>query len=183
MNREELEHVIRAAAEVAGEDEIVIVGSQAILGQYPDAPEALLMSQEADLFPRRNPENAEKIDGALGDGSQFHETYGYYAHGVGPETATLPSGWEARLVELVVTRLPSGDGCVTGLCVEAHDLVLAKCAANRDRDWDYVEEAIRHELVDPDTLFARARELPVPAAERGRVEEMLHGILARVERT
>ncbi len=102
MRRGELEHVVRAAADVSGDSEIVVVGSQAILGQFPDAPEALLFSQEADVYPRNRPDRAVKIDGALGDGSQFHETFGYYAHGVGPETAKAPAGWEARLVAVRV---------------------------------------------------------------------------------
>jgi hypothetical protein len=82
MRREHFEHVIAAAAHVADEDEVVVVGSQAILGSRPDAPETLLRSIEADLYPLRHPENADAIDGALGDGSPFHRTFGYYAHGV-----------------------------------------------------------------------------------------------------
>ena len=46
MNRAELEHVIQAAAEITG-DEIVVIGSQAILGQFPNAPAPLLRSMEA----------------------------------------------------------------------------------------------------------------------------------------
>lgn len=64
MRRDELEHVLRAAANVSGCDEIVVVGSQAILGSAPDAPDALLWSQEADVFPRGAPDLAEAIDGA-----------------------------------------------------------------------------------------------------------------------
>jgi len=30
----------------------------------------------------------------------FHQTHGYYAQGVGPETATLPTGWRRRLVRV-----------------------------------------------------------------------------------
>ncbi len=62
MRRAELEHVIRAAAEVASEKEIVIVGSQAILAQYPDAPDELLRLQEADVYPRDAPAKAAQID-------------------------------------------------------------------------------------------------------------------------
>src|SRR5207248_4432799 len=90
VRREAFEHVIRAAADVA-RDEIVVVGSQAILAQHPDAPEALLVSLELDVFPRNHPERADDIDGALGDGSPFHQTYGYYAHGVGPEAVVAPA--------------------------------------------------------------------------------------------
>ncbi len=30
-------------------------------------------------------------------------TFGYYAHGVGPETAKAPAGWEQRLVRVAVS--------------------------------------------------------------------------------
>lgn len=53
MNIENLEHLIRAAADITGQREFVIIGSQAILGQYPDAPAELLMSLEADIHPTR----------------------------------------------------------------------------------------------------------------------------------
>ncbi|MCP9488846.1 MAG: hypothetical protein MSC31_03115 [Solirubrobacteraceae bacterium MAG38_C4-C5] len=93
MRREDFEHVIAAAANITGEDDFVVIGSQAILGSHPAAPDAMLRSLEVDLYPLRSPERADAIDGALGDGSQFHRTFGYYAHGVGPETAKAPSGW------------------------------------------------------------------------------------------
>jgi hypothetical protein len=35
---------------LAGSDAIVVVGSQAILAQFPDAPAELLVSQEADVY-------------------------------------------------------------------------------------------------------------------------------------
>ena len=43
MQRSELEHVIRACGEIAGDDEFIIIGSQAILGQFPNAPLKFLM--------------------------------------------------------------------------------------------------------------------------------------------
>ena len=44
MRREDLEHIIRAAAALTKENDFIIIGSQAILGQYPDAPQALRVS-------------------------------------------------------------------------------------------------------------------------------------------
>ena len=64
MTRSELEHIIRAAGAIARDREIVVIGSQAVLGQYPDAPAALLASMEADVSPLNHPERADKIDGA-----------------------------------------------------------------------------------------------------------------------
>jgi hypothetical protein len=94
VRREDFEHVIAAAANVTGEDEFVVIGSQAVLGSFPTAPETMLRSMEADVYPLHRPEKADDIDGALGDGSQFEATFGYYAHGVGPETAKAPAGWQ-----------------------------------------------------------------------------------------
>lgn len=102
MRRDQFEHVVAAAANVVGEDEFVVICSQAILGPHPDAPDVLLRSMEADMYPVANPGNADMIDGALGDGSPFHRSFGYYAHGVGPETAKAPSGWRERLVRVDV---------------------------------------------------------------------------------
>jgi len=92
MTRDELEHIIRASGEVTNQYEFVIVGSQSILGQVPHPHAVFTMSAEADIYPLQAPELADRIEGALGEGSRFHETHGYYAQGVGPETAVLPTG-------------------------------------------------------------------------------------------
>jgi len=73
VTREQLEHAIRAACDVAKETEVYVFGSQAILGQYPDAPEALRMSAEADMAPKNFPDRADLIDGSLGELSMFHD--------------------------------------------------------------------------------------------------------------
>lgn len=178
MRRVELEHVIRAAAEVSEDDEIVVIGSQSILGQFPDPPATLLVSREADVYPRNHPERADEIDGSLGDGSYFDSAFGYYAHAVGPETATLPAGWERRLIAV---RNPNTGGA-TGWCLEIHDLLLSKCVAGRERDWEFVEDALRHRLADPGELGERAADLPLPAAQLEAVERMVRGLVARASK-
>jgi hypothetical protein len=65
MTRQQLEHLIRDAAVIADDDELVVIGSQSILGQYPDAPATLLVSVEADLYPKNHPERADLIDGTI----------------------------------------------------------------------------------------------------------------------
>lgn len=105
MNVEQLRHILRAAADITGENVFVVIGSQAILGSHPDAPRSLRKSIEGDTYPKNRPEKAIEVDGAIGELSPFHFEFGYYAHGVGPETATLPDGWEQRLVELQVKIL------------------------------------------------------------------------------
>jgi hypothetical protein len=173
VRRGDFDHVIAAAADVTGETELVVVGSQAILGPFPDAPESMLRSMEADLYPRRAPEKADEIDGSLGDGSRFHRTYGYYAHGVGPETAKAPAGWETRLISVEIAARISSRQQVVALCLEPHDLVLAKCVAGRERDWEFAREALAHHLVDAQVLLARIDDLPVDEEHRRHVRARL----------
>jgi hypothetical protein len=98
MNRFELEHIIRAASGITNQKEIVIIGSQSILGKFPNAAPQLLASMEADVFPLNQPQLSDQIDGAIGERSMFHQTFGYYAHGVAENTAILPRNWKARLI-------------------------------------------------------------------------------------
>ena len=151
MKRSELEHLIRAAGRIAGERELVVIGSQAILGQFPDAPPALLRSMECDLYPRKRPELADKVDGAIGEGSAFHQAHGYYAQGVGPDTATLPRGWQRRLVRV---DNPNTNGYV-GLCLEVHDLAISKYVAGREKDRGFTRQLVRLGLIDSATLTQR----------------------------
>ena len=176
MTREQLEHVIRAAARIADARDIVVVGSQALLAEFPAAPAELLESMEADLYPRDHPERADLIDGAIGELSRFHETHGYYAHGVGPETATLPAGWEDRLVPL------PAEGAV-GLCLEIHDLVLSKYAAGREKDRDYVRTAIRHRMVVHAVLADRLETMPLAAESRARIRAFIDADFRSLFRT
>ena len=125
MKRSELEHIIRASGEIANDDEIIVIGSQAILGQFPNAPVRFLMSMEADIYPKNDPKKADKVDGAIGEGSSFHELHGYYAQGVGNRTAVLPENWESRLVA-VNNENTNG---VTGYCLKVHDLAISKMIA------------------------------------------------------
>jgi hypothetical protein len=76
MNRTQLEHIIRAASRISGETEIVVIGSQAIHAADIKVPPVALMSLDADIYPLNRPELADKIDRAIGELSQFHQTHG-----------------------------------------------------------------------------------------------------------
>ncbi len=175
MTREQLEHIVRAAAQIVDDDELIVVGSQAVLGQFPEAPPALLSSNEADVYPKNKPELADVIDGTIGELSPFHETFGYYAHGVGETTATLPDGWRQRLVPV---RNANTRGA-TGWCLEIHDLVISKLVAGREKDLEFAREAAAHHLVVEDTLRQRLSATSLPNELRrvaeGRVTRLFAG--------
>jgi hypothetical protein len=159
MQRQQLEHIIRAAAGITGASEFVIVGSQAVLGQFPQAPAELLISIEADVFSLRDPADNDLIDGSIGEGSPFHQTFGYYAHGISQETAVVPAGWRERLVP--VHNENTGGG--TGLCLEIHDLAVSKLVAGREKDLNFLTGLLRHRLVRVPILRERLTQTVLPA--------------------
>lgn len=166
MTREELEHAIRAACDVAGDDAVYVFGSQAILGQFPDALAVLRQSVEVDVAPVSRLDRLDDIDGSLGEGSQFHATFGFYVHGLPiEEAAKLSAGWRDRLVPVRDAAATLGK---TGLCLEAHDLAASKLAAFRDKDRDFVRVLLVEKLINPRTLATRIRTLDVPADVRRR---------------
>lgn len=180
MGPGEFEHVVAAAADVTGQDEFVVIGSQAILGTHAQPPPSMLRSLEVDLYPLHDPAGADLIDGALGDGSQFHLAFGYYAHGVGPETAKAPLGWPDRLVMRAIPTRPGSKRAAVAWCLEAHDLVLSKCVAGRDRDWAYAIDALGAGIVQRDVLLARVPDLPVADDVREHVGKRLRSIIASI---
>ena len=168
MTRDQLKHAIRAACQVAKDSEVLVFGSQAILGSYPDAPESLRTSIEVDIQPRNQPDNTDLVDGSLGELSMFHHTHGFYVHGVSIDAAVLPSGWESRTIAVAVADSLGRDRCM-GFCLEAHDLAASKLVAARDKDRAFVVTLLVEGLIDPATLLERIAELPGSAERRASI--------------
>ena len=156
MTREQLEHAIRAACDVAEDSEVYVFGSQAILGQYPEAPPELRQSAEADIAPVHAIDRGTLIDANLGELSMFHEAYGFYVHGVGIETPVLPTGWERRAIRVQNENTRQN----IGWCLEAHDLAASKLVAFRPKDQDFVRVLISEGLVNGEKLLRRITQLP-----------------------
>ena len=148
MNREGLHRIIRAAATMLGEDTVVIIGSQSILASFREfmLPDDATMSAEADILPFDDDDEvkADKVDGLLGEASHFSEKYGIYADGVSPWTASLPTGWDERLV-----RIEDPESGAVGLCLHPEDLCTAKVLAGRPKDIRFLTAVFQVGLVDP----------------------------------
>jgi hypothetical protein len=170
MKRSDLEHIIRAAGDVIGEDRVIIVGSQSILASFPEQslPPEAARSLEADVLPLDDPSGAkaDKIDGVLGEFSPFDEEFGIHADGVSETTSILPDGWRDRLIS--VTN--SNTNGVTGLCLERHDLCVAKLAAGREKDLEFVGALLRAGIVDHEVLLGRIDSAAIPEDQRGSIK-------------
>lgn len=155
MNREQLEHILRAASAITKQGRFVVVGSQSIVGTIPEPPGVLGYSAEADIYPLDAPELADLIDGSIGEGSPFHETFGYYAQGVGPETAVLPEGWQYRLNQ-VRDPITLADG----YCLDPTDMAASKLVAWREKDKEFLNAMLESKLIGRGALERRALQIP-----------------------
>jgi hypothetical protein len=138
----------------------------------------MVVSEELDVYPRSDPARSIEIEAALGQGSLFEETFGYRAHGVGPDTAVLPEGWQQRLVRVEVESL-NGTPAI-GWAIEAHDLVVSKLVAGRDEDYLFGIAALRAGIVASGELAQRAALLP--SDHQARAAERIAGVVARAGR-
>jgi hypothetical protein len=180
MRRDQLEHAIRTACQILGAPEIIVVGSQSILGTYSEGqlPAAATMSLEIDVLPVADSAEdtarlADLIEGVAGEFSPFEQLHGFSIDGVDLDTAILPDGWRERLVAVsnANTAAPSGDPQFTGWCLDKEDLCVAKLCAFREKDQNFVAALLDTALVDAWGIAARLASVPeqfASSADRAR---------------
>lgn len=157
MRKSQVDHVLRAAREISGgTGKFIIVGSQSLHGKYPDIVDTILVSREVDLLIPGEKRLTELLN-AIGEGSPFHETYGYYADPVSHDTAVLPKGWKGRLVNLA----PGDTNGAKGLCLDPHDLAVSKYIAGREKDRIFTSALVDRDLLDREALLERLAETKV----------------------
>jgi len=164
MKKQQVDHVLRAAGRITGEKQFIIIGSQSLHGKHPDLADDIVFSAVVDLIANRDASRTEWLN-AIGQDSKFHEQFGYYADPVDHKAATLPKGWKGRLV-----NLPAGDTeGVQGLCLDPHDLAIAKYVAHRDKDLIFTRELSRRGIVSHDRLLDLLDQTPVSKETRERI--------------
>ncbi len=163
-------------------DTVVVVGSQAILASWPDAPPLLRRSGEIDAYPLNfkqwealhvGAEASEEVNALFGHGSDFHRAHGFYIDGVDDTTASLPADWLQQAV-----RRPVVDGEKTLFAVtpDLHDLVVAKLCRLDEKDRAFVEELQSHRRLDADMLLQRLSKVPVEHAIAERAAAFIRGL-------
>lgn len=148
MRGDELEHAIRATTQIIKDDQVIVIGSQSILGSYSEdqLPTEATMSPEVDIAPMRDADAdalSDQLSFDVGEWSEFHTTYGFYIEGVGKRTAILPPDWEYRLVGV----RSEATNNATGLCLDPHDLCAAKLMAHRTKDFAFVRALVEAHLI------------------------------------
>ncbi len=169
MRRDQLEHAIRTACQIAGISEVIIVGSQAILGSFTEdeLPFQATRSLEIDVLPIADDTGeimrlADEIEGVAGELSTFAQAHGFSIDGVDLDTAVLPAEWRSRLVKVQNqnTAAPSGQPVFIGWCLDKEDLCVSKLCALRPKDQYFVDALIDAHLVDPTLISTRLLTVP-----------------------
>jgi hypothetical protein len=174
MYRSQLQHVILEIGRRFDLSDFHIVGSAAILAILPNPPEgALTATRDVDVIPPHDDEHlGDRISFVLGEASEFDLQYGYYAQGVTSKTPTYaPAGWAARAVPIRVEQY-------TGWCMDAHDLVLSKLGAGREKDIDFARSTAALGLVRRDELLRRLKDVACSDEHRRKIEARINILFA-----
>ena len=79
MNKEQFEHTIRAAGAILADNEVLVIGSQAIHAsidfELPEAKRSI--DVEISSLEDEDGSRADLIDGSIGELSVFQDTFGY----------------------------------------------------------------------------------------------------------
>jgi Nucleotidyltransferase of unknown function (DUF6036) len=173
VTREQLAHVLRTVARISGDRDILVIGSQSILGSYPEdqlPPEATgSMEVDTAFFGDPDGAKADVVDVNLGEFSEFHDEFGYYPQGVSVTSGVFPDGWRDRLVAFEGPGTEPG----RGLCPEPHDCILAKLVRFDDKDIRFAYALVRAGLIDLDTLDRRAGTVPAHPAVIDRIRNWI----------
>jgi hypothetical protein len=151
MRREVLDHLLQALAQVVGERELVMVGSQTLHATITEPLIEVVMSRECDLLLDEEDPLTSAIDESVGPDSAYAAETAVYVDTVSATFPFLPAGWEQRLVGF------PGAGQIR--CLEIHDLVLSKLTAGRLKDYELIAVLLQRGLAEIATVHARIAEV------------------------
>jgi len=182
MTREQLAHVLRAVSRITEEPEILVIGSQSILGTYPEdqLPPEATGSMEVDMAFFCDPDESKSglVDATIGELSMFHREFGYYPQGVSVSTGVFPEGWRDRLVSYETPSTEPG----RALCLEPHDCVLAKLVRYEEKDQDFAQALVKAGLINLDVLADRVETISAHPAVIDRIRHWIRVMRVRYQR-
>jgi hypothetical protein len=149
MKRADLRRLFAQARKLSGETDWIVFGSLAALGHTGEVPPRMAMSLDVDAFGKKDPERVFALAEALGQGSAFEAEHGYYLDPLSPRVATLPSGWEERLVRI---ELEPG---LAAWFLEPNDAAVSKYARMEPRDREWIRAGLEAGILSLAILEAR----------------------------
>lgn len=143
MRHDQVIDAIESLCVITNETRMIIVGTQALHGVRPDAPDGIMYSREIDVILTTKASLANWISDVVGDETPFEVDRGYYIDHVRPRHGlpVFASGWEGRLL-----KSNQVGKCVVDYLSPA-DLVITKLGAGRDKDYPFVVGMIEAGIV------------------------------------
>lgn len=161
MDLANLQELFDEAKRLTDHTEFVVIGSLSILGVVGGAeiPRRMLMSIDVDCYTRQDPARIFELRRPLGEGSDFQASHGYYLDPVAPTVATLPDGWEARLVPVKLDR-----GIVVQF-LDPNDAAVSKYARSELRDREWIRAGLSAGLLSAPIIASRFAQTDFDSAE------------------
>ena len=163
LKKAQIEHLIRSAAAITGQKTFVMVGTGAVIAQLKNVPLTMTRTRGIDIHADAATDLdavSLLIDGTIGEGSQFDETFGYYAHGIEEGTACLPDDWRTRAKRIPLPGQPD----IACICPDVDDIALSKACAWREKDRLWLRAAFGAGVLDLDRMRARIGRVTNPNA-------------------
>lgn len=184
MKRYQFDRIIRSFAQITGKPDVLVIGSQAIVGVYGDIDDAAIVeSADLDVSPMDNDDShLHEIAGVLGELSLFQDSNdGAYADSVmAEEVAVLPPGWRERLIKVETPNMITpGRMQARAFCLHPNDVIVSKLFAGREKDYQFCDALLRHEFpeIDCNEIEVSIRAIMEQSQERKALGEIA---LARV---
>jgi hypothetical protein len=153
MKVEDIDFLFCKIRDASGLSEFVVIGSLSALGLAAEGlPARMTWSMEVDAYPERDPQRAREFSANFGEGSGFHQEYGYYFDAVSPYLPTLPEGWEQRLIR---QALASG---IQVKYLDPNDCAISKYARSEAKDREWIRAGIDAGILSLPTIEYRVKE-------------------------
>ena len=168
MRREDLRLLFARARDLCDETDYVVLGSLAVLGHAGEVPPRMAASLDVDAFSKSDPGRIFELASALGQGSPFEAEHGYYLDPISPRVATLPDGWEERLLRIQL------EPDLVGWFLEPNDAAVSKYARMEPRDREWIRPGLRAGVLSMAIIEARVRQTTfLDAIESARARQAL----------
>lgn len=167
MDRNDIARLLVEAKRITNHRDYVVIGSLSVLGAVAHPPVSMTGSIDVDLYPKNDPGRASEVAIALGMGSEFEKTYGYYADAVSPMLPTLPEGWNERLIEVKF------DAGVSAWFLDPNDAAISKYVRGELRDHEWIHSGLDAGILSLPTVEYRLRETIMETDERQRAKEAI----------